>query len=541
MGIAHMKYLKFFVFLCFLTFTVSCGQQKRYIQYKVQEGDTFEVIAKKLKMQTKKLKRLNPELSADPKANTFIVVPYKNLENYQNNTTTVVSPIVVNDSIAALEEAKEEKERLVAALEERYIIYEVKKGDTFYSLNKRLGVSREALLGLNPELYEGLKEGMIIKIRENPNGTFFNEVLYEDEVQRNTSLKAALLLPFRAARYQADTLTAGAIFGNSRLLNITTDFYLGAELAIDSLRKQGIAVSFNVYDTGERNSSALRTLLSTPTLRQQDVIIGPLYSDEVEVVANQVNVPVVFPVYSKNQNEFTSSNVVKTATEKEVFRQELQRFIANNFDEGNIIIVGDNSFASVQASMELKTSLEYRSKQFINILTPVNGYIEKDRFLRILQPNTNNWVIMTTENSVIVSDAINSLISLPEKTSARLFTYDKGSVYDRIDNRKLAKLGFTYVSETFPNATSRAAQIFTKKYFARNNALPSYYATKGFDITYDILMRLASGNSLTSTFRKGISSRVETRFNYSNTARSSENRGLFIIKYKSDLSLQRLQ
>ena len=132
-----MKYLKFFVFLCFLTFTVSCGQQKRYIQYKVQEGDTFEVIAKKLKMQTKKLKRLNPELSADPKANTFIVVPYKNLENYQNNTTTVVSPIVVNDSIAAVEEAKEEKERLVAALEERYIIYEVKKGDTFYSLNKR--------------------------------------------------------------------------------------------------------------------------------------------------------------------------------------------------------------------------------------------------------------------------------------------------------------------------------------------------------------------------------------------------------------------
>ena len=41
-----MKHLKFFVFLCILSFTVSCGQQNRYIQYKVKKGDSLWKIRK---------------------------------------------------------------------------------------------------------------------------------------------------------------------------------------------------------------------------------------------------------------------------------------------------------------------------------------------------------------------------------------------------------------------------------------------------------------------------------------------------------------
>jgi len=46
--------------------------------------------------------------------------------------------------------------------------------------------------------------------------------------------------------------------------------------------------------------------------------------------------------------------------------------------------------------------------------------------------------------------------------------------------------------------------------------LPSFYATKGFDITYDILIRLASGNDLNTTFKEGASYRVESKFDYAN-------------------------
>jgi hypothetical protein len=69
--------------------------------------------------------------------------------------------------------------------------------------------------------------------------------------------------------------------------------------------------------------------------------------------------------------------------------------------------------------------------------------------------------------------------------------------------------------------------------------LPSFYATKGFDITYDILVRLASGNDLKKTFKAGTSSRVETKFDYRNSI--TENQGLFIVQYNKDLTLTKLK
>ena len=84
-----MKCLKFFIFLCILTFTVSCGQQKRYIQYKVKKGETMSEIAEKLAMKTANLKHLNPDVNGEPKANTFLVVPQKNLNNLKKGMVSI--------------------------------------------------------------------------------------------------------------------------------------------------------------------------------------------------------------------------------------------------------------------------------------------------------------------------------------------------------------------------------------------------------------------------------------------------------------------
>jgi hypothetical protein len=190
------------------------------------------------------------------------------------------------------------------------------------------------------------------------------------------------------------------------------------------------------------------------------------------------------------------------------------------------------SLASVASDTIVKT---------IKILSPQEGYIEKERFLEILEPNTKNWVVIATDNTVIVSDVVNSLISLPEETSVKVFTFDKGGVYDKIDNRKLAKIGFTYVSDDFVDESSVSSRIFRNQYLQKNKALPSFYATKGFDITYDILIRLASGKDLKSTLEEGMSMRVETKFDYRNSTNISENKGLFIVQYNEDLSLTRLK
>ena len=539
-----MKHLKIFIFLSILTFTVSCGQQMRFIQYRVQKGETMGVIAQKLEMKTPDLIRLNPDVLGDPVPNSFIVVPQKKLKILKNKLKGITNQIV-SDSIADSTYLNDTN-GLLNEFKEKFIVYEVKKGDTFYALNKAFEVSRGELLLLNPDLSEGLKVGMILKIKEIPAQNGVDEFFYSDYIDPGTDLKVALLLPFRTDKYSNDTLTLKEIFTrNATLVNIATDFYLGAEVAIDSLRGKGIDIQLNVFDTGGRKSDKISSIIFEKDLNNHNVVIGPLYSEEVQTVAANVNIPVIFPVYSKNQSEFLSSNIVKTSPNKKVFREELERYITENFDGGNIIVVSDDKFDNLQISRLIKMSLTSVTSdtivKTINILSPEEGYIEKERFLEILEPNTKNWVVIATDNTVIVSDVVNSLISLPEETSVKVFTFDKGGVYDKIDNRKLAKIGFTYVSDDFVDESSLSSRIFRKQYLKKNKALPSFYATKGFDITYDILIRLASGKDLKSTLEEGISMRVETKFDYRNSTHISENKGLFIVQYNEDLSLTRLK
>ena len=531
-----MKHVKFFVFLCVLTFTVSCGQQKKYVDYKVKEGETMRIIAKKLDMKTSDLLRLNPDFGRKPDVNSVIVIPNKKIKLSGDAFTSEV----LKEDIKKEEAVKEEKEELIAELEKDFVVYEVKKGDAFYSLTRFYNVSQEEMIALNPFLLEGLKVGQIIRIKPLEEGDASENHIYEDVVEEHISLKVALLLPFKTN--ENDTIKSKDLFIKSRLANIVTDFYLGAEIAIDSLRKQGVQIDLSVFDT-ETKGTKINSILSENDLNENDVIIGPLYSEEAEILADKVKTPVVFPFYSKKQHRFSSAQLIKTSPEKKVFREELTTYIKGNFIKGNVILVGDGEVASNSSNAIIKESLEsHDSINVVNVLKPENGYIAKDRFLNILKPLEDNWVVLTSDDDVVVADAINSLISLPDSTHVRVFAINKGSAFDKIANSKLASIHLTYVSDEYVDEVSASTHLFNKQYSKKNNALPSFHATKGFDITYDLLMRLASGNSLKDTFNEGASYRVETKFDYSNNPLGvSENKGLFIVQYNKDLSLTRLK
>ena len=48
-----MRKIKLFLLFGLFTFAISCGQQKKYIEYKVEKGETMRTIAKKLDLKNK--------------------------------------------------------------------------------------------------------------------------------------------------------------------------------------------------------------------------------------------------------------------------------------------------------------------------------------------------------------------------------------------------------------------------------------------------------------------------------------------------------
>ena len=559
-GSKLMRKFKIFIILFFVVIASSCGQQKKYISYTVKKGETIKGIAKRLGIKTKDLLILNPDIGRKPVPETLIIIPNN---EYQQIEETAIS-VENNNLIIVSEEIPDEEEEEII---NNFILHKVEKGDTFYNLTRAYNVSKDQLNQLNPSIDSlGLQLDMLLKIKPIEDEDLL--VLYRDTIQENAVVKLAMMLPFRAIEY--DTIDAKDIFKTNRLVNITTDIYLGASVAIDSLKKLGIDIELSVFDTG-RKDTKLDSILAVTDFDNIDAIIGPLYSEEVPKVANRSGIPVVFPVYSKNQTRFSSSKIIKTFADREVHQKALIDHVLANYANENILIIGDSSATSIRNSDLIKSKLlQHDSINEALIIYPNQGYIRKDYIINALKPDVGNWVILATDKRVISSDVINSLISLPveepeeeegeedkkndkesdepemqilpEDTVIKVFGIFKSSQFDKIDNIKLAKLGFTYTSDTFIDENSPEIHLFHKQYLEKNHAYPSYYATKGFDIFFDIGMRLASGKTLKETFKEGTSYRLESKFEYTRSLfKTSSNQGIYIVEYNPDLTLTRVK
>ena len=527
-----MKHFKVFFFACLLTIASSCGQQKNVVTYQVQQGETMRSIAKKFAVKTKVLRRLNPGIGRRPAVASFIQVPsFKNtLQTTESSTTAVVDSVAI-EKAAALE-----------ALRKIFVVHTVQKGETFYSLTRFYNLSTANLVALNPVLSEGLKTGQHIKIRAKTVASEeVNNAIYQDTIAANTHLSVAMLLPFRAQEY--DTLTANAIFKNNKLVNLVTDYYLGASIAIDSLRKQGVSIDVQLFDTG-RKLTKIDSIAAV--LKEQEniaVVLGPFYSEEAQFLASEITAPVIFPMYSKNQHTFSETNLIKMAPSKHQAQAVLTTYLQQNHVNENIILVGDGKPETNAQIHKFRTLLATLPTVVdIHVLAPEEGYIKQERFAEIFSTTVNNWVVLLTDDVVAVPDAINSLISLPEETTVKVFSLTKGRAFTKIENNLLAKIGFTYVTNEFIDEQAAGTLLFNKIYQAKNHALPSADATKGFDSMYDVLMRLSAGGLLEETFAKGASYRLESTFRFRVAKEASvENIGLFIVQYNPDVSLLRLQ
>ncbi|OSY88140.1 hypothetical protein WH52_08975 [Tenacibaculum holothuriorum] len=614
-----MKRIKLLVFLCGLTFAVSCGQQKRYVSYKVKEGETISDIAERLSMQEDDLLRLNPDVSATPKANTIIVIPNQKITkssgNTNSETTSENSEVVENTENPTSSNTSEEddnktyktvivdykthtvqpgetvyrltktydisKEELLNLNPEfpdlrfnklsvgqvlkvdktekeislnkedilkQFVTHEVKSKETIFSLTRFYNITKEDLIKLNPE-YPGivnneLQIGQLIKIRplntnEEPSEES-NAAIYEDIIDIDKPLNIALLLPFRASEY--DSISSKDIFKKNRLANMVTDFYMGAAIAIDSIKEQGIDVNVNVYDTGKKGAN-LQNIVNNNDLDDMGAIIGPFYSDVAITLSKEVNAPIIFPHYSSKQKSFSSSKLVKSTPDKEAYISFLTEYLKDNFNGETIFVVDDGTSKSKGYASKISSSLKrHDSIQKVVSITPKDGYIKKERFTDLMKPDSKSWVILTSDNNVAVANALNSMIGLPEGATARVFSIEKNKAFDKIDNYKLANINFTYVTNTYSDNEESFVRNFNKKYLERNNALPSDYSVRGFDITYDVLIRLASGKDLKDTFKEGVSFRLENKFDYRKKLFGTyNNQGLYIVKFNPDLSLERLK
>ena len=357
-----------------------------------------------------------------------------------------------------------------------------------------------------------------------------------DKIQYGKSVNIALMLPFKLN----DITNTNELFENENsLLNVVTDFYLGAEIAIDSLKKQGLDINLQVFDT-QNSTYKVNAILASNDFENVNVVIGPLFLDKANLVAKKLDKGFVFT--PSNKNGSTSSKLIKTSTDAKMLEETLIDYLLKNYLDENIILIGDAQQTTSNRIYSIASKLKIHDSIFdIITIRPEKGYINRDRIINKIDIDKNNWVIFIGDDPVVTFDVVNNLGSLPKENNVQLFVLEKGTNFDKMDNNQLGRLHFTYPSDEFVNDTSNTLKRFNQKYLQKNYALPTRYSYKGFDITYDAIIRFASYDEFNDALKGGISQRLATKFNYNKKIFSSfQNTGVFLIEYQEDLNLKAL-
>ena len=125
-----------------------------------------------------------------------------------------------------------------------------------------------------------------------------------------------------------------------------------------------------------------------------------------------------------------------------------------------------------------------------------------------------NYVIMETANLWMIKSTITALLVAKADYQIQLVILEPNEKLDseEILVSNLAKLKMLYPAVTRENETPEAA-IFAKVYKKKNNIFPNQYATRGFDVTFDAMLRLSQEKSFEETIYDDATEGVENKFN----------------------------
>lgn len=419
-----------------------------------------------------------------------------------------------------------------------YTSYEVQPKETLYSLSKTFGMSQEDFIVLNPELKNGVEIGMILKVPYKDAALQENRKEYtalSKKISLGSRKKMVLLLPFNIPRVEGDTINStGNRLKKDKFLNMTLDFYAGALIAIDSAKVLGLPVDVEIYDSEEtKNSSNVASIIRNNNLTTVNVIIGPFYQSNAETAAqllSERNVPVISPLSKDVGNPF--NNLYQTIPTNEVIKNAMFDYMrAHN---GNIMAVVDRKKESIVQYIK-----EYQ-KNVPFVAFKENGSVSAESLKSMLVKDRMNYVVMETGNTWMIKTTIAAMVSSMSEYKVQLVILEPNETLDtdEIKFSNLIKLKLMYPSVTRDDNSSEAV-IFDKEFRKVNNIYPSDYATRGFDVTFDTMMRLVQDKTLEETVNSAATKQVENKFEYYKKPDGGyTNKGVFIMYYDSDLTLK---
>lgn len=372
--------------------------------------------------------------------------------------------------------------------------HKVKKKETIFGISRMYGLTIEELIKANPEMnapdYE-LKKGMVLNIpfSKDSQETVVKSAKQETEVKtvqlvddvRNRSIRLGVMLPLHN------------INGDGRRM---TEYYRGVLMACDSLKKQGLSIDVHAWNTAEDGN--INSILSDPAAAKCDLIIGPLYSKQMDALSAFItkhDIRLLIP-FSINAPQLTTNrNIFQVYQSQNEQNEAIFAHFIERFKDYHTVVIDCNDSTSKKGSFTfgLRRQMEQRAMDVV----VTNLKSSESNFSKAFSKTKPNVVILNTGRSQelgVAFSKINGLKANNPEFDITMFGYTDWLLYTRTYLENFYKYN-TYIPSVFYyNPLSPSTQRFERKYRQNfrgdmQNSLPRFAIT-GFDHAYFFLKGL---------------------------------------------------
>ena len=270
------------------------------------------------------------------------------------------------------------------------------------------------------------------------------------------------------------------------------EFYEGAQIAVDSLRKLGMQVNFKVYDVSD-NIVQTALLLQNSDLREMDLIISLLFSQNFAMVSDfskSHHIPLVNALSKRRQIVYENPYVFKMSPKPNALYNRVTDFIGKNMNDFNLIIVLDNPY---QLSTEYKLLSELLQQKVNN---PVKTVIySKDGLRGILSQVSRfrkNLIMVMGREEVFAIELFTQLNSVNESLDIKVIGLPDWQNFMQLDVDYTQPFSLRVVSENFVDYSKPEVIRFVNTFHSKYKKIPEIetYSFLGYDATFYFLQAL---------------------------------------------------
>ncbi|MCR9173065.1 MAG: LysM peptidoglycan-binding domain-containing protein [bacterium] len=462
-------------------------------EYKVKKGETLYGLSRKFNTTVDELIRLNPVLAESSlQKGQRIKVPGKVEDtdvadtNETQETNEVPNPFVM-DTVKVDEETSEV---VKVEFNDSIVEHTVLAHEPMYSISKRFMVPIETILKTNGLSSTRLSTGQVLKIplkQERINKMTIKPVppKYDPdgsdpiEFEEKERYKIAVFLPF--------FLEHGK--GYSKYVSdVSTQFYMGMTLAMDTLEAMGLKADIHYYDT-KRDSATVLKVLNSAEFQNTDLVIGPFFPNTQKLIAEhckQNAIRMVVPV-SCETSMMEGNRLVYAAIPSDItLMRRLGEYVAQNHTKDRVLLVKpkkEEDMPLYEAFRDAYNSAETEMpKAALNETT-------QESLKNLMTRNTDNILIMPTNNRYH-ADKFVSTVSRSDFRARKDGIYIYGTKdwvdFESINNDFKNRYNFRYASSTFRDYYTDLMIEVNRNFRTRYKTDMGMFAVQGYDILLEM-------------------------------------------------------